>query len=230
VRQGWIVLGAAALVWLVGLVLLLRTPRLPAQPATTATDPIADSAPRPMLEVPLDLSLDAAPPPAPAARTPLDLGAAADVCTAISRMTASVELPALLARAAAVLDAAGVIIWMSAGEELFAVTAHGYDPRVISRLGPIGRNADNATAACWRSGELKTFAGDIISNGAIVAPMFGPDTCVGVLAAEVRHGRESDADARAVAAMFAAQLATVVAAWPAASAAGDVSAAVATGS
>ena len=47
-----------------------------------------------------------------------------------------------------------------------------------------------------------------MSNGAIVAPMFGPDTCIGVLAAEVRHGREQDASTRAVTMMVAAQLAT----------------------
>ena len=94
--------------------------------------------------------------------------------------------------------------------------AHGYDSRVVSRLGPIGRDADNATAASWRAGQLKVVRGDMMSNGAVVAPMFGPETCIGVLAAEVRHGREEDADARAVTAMLAAQLATAVVAWPAA--------------
>jgi hypothetical protein len=128
------------------------------------------------------------------------------------------ELPDLLARAAAVLDASGLIVWMSAGEELFAVAAHGYDPRVISRLGPIARNANNATAASWRSGRLDAVPGDPMSNGAVVAPMSGPDACVGVLAAELRHGREADTDARAVAAMLAAQLATALVAGPAASA------------
>jgi hypothetical protein len=47
--------------------------------------------------------------------------------------------------------------------------------------------------------------------------MYAPDTCIGVLAAEVRNGRESDPATRSVTAMIAAQLATVVAAWPAAS-------------
>jgi hypothetical protein len=55
-----------------------------------------------------------------------------------------------------------------------------------------------------------------MSNGAIVAPMFGPDTCIGVLAAEVRNGREQDASTRAVTMMVAAQLAGVLSAWPSA--------------
>jgi signal transduction protein with GAF and PtsI domain len=49
-----------------------------------------------------------------------------------------------------------------------------------------------------------------MSNGAIVAPMFAPESCIGVLAAEVRHGRESDGATQSVTLMLAAQLATVV--------------------
>src|SRR4030095_7183646 len=138
---------------------------------------------------------------------------AADLCTAISRVTAEQALPDLLARAATLLDAAGVIVWMSAGEELFAVTAHGYDARMLARMGAISLSADNATAAAWRTGEVRTVAGDATTNGAIIAPLFGPTACIGVLTAEVRHGREGDASTRAVTAMLAAQLATAVAAW-----------------
>jgi hypothetical protein len=84
-----------------------------------------------------------------------------------------------------------------------------------SRLGSIPREADNATADAWRTGEARTVAGDAMANGAIVAPMFGPDTCIGVLAAEVRHGREQDESTRAVTMMVAAQLAMVLGAGPA---------------
>ena len=208
VGQTWTTLGATALLWLLGLALLVR---LPARRQDTAPRVIETAAPAveptPVLA------------PGPPARPPLDLRSVADVCIAFSRMTAAGELPALLARAATILDASGLIIWIGAGEQLFAVTAHGYDPRVIDRLGPIGRNADNATAASWRSGEVKVVPGDLMSNGAVVAPMFSPDACIGVLAAEVRHGREDDAETCAVTSLMAAQLATVVSAWPAASAA-----------
>jgi hypothetical protein len=125
----------------------------------------------------------------------------------------------MLARAAALLDASGIIVWLGSGDELFAATSHGYHPRVISRLGSIPRDADNATADAWRTGEVRTVAGDVMANGAIVAPMFGPDTCIGVLAAEVRHGREQDEPTRAVTLVVAAQLATVLGAWPAPAAA-----------
>jgi hypothetical protein len=151
----------------------------------------------------------------------VDLGAAADVCVAISRVTTSNELPGVLARAAKVIDASGLTIWLSEGEELFAVAAHGYEAGVIARLGSIRKNADNATAAAWRRGEVAIVPGNMISDGAVVAPLFGPDGCVGVLAAEIRHGREGDSDTRAVTAMIAAQLATIVAGWPPATAAPD---------
>jgi hypothetical protein len=209
-QRQWSAIGIAALLWVIGLVLLVRRP----QPPQVVVAPPAIAKPESML----DLIAMPEEPPAPPARPAVDLAAAADLCTAIARMTRSVELPDLLARAAALLDASGIIIWMGAGEELFAVTAHGYDPRVISRLGPIARNADNATATSWRTGEVKTFASDIMTNGAVVAPLFAPDACIGVLAAEVRHRREDDADTRAVTAMIASQLATALTAWPATSA------------
>jgi hypothetical protein len=200
--------GAAAVLWLVGLALFVRLPGPRAAPA-----PASVVTPSPAV-----IDTVVTPEPMRQPRAPVDLAAAADVCVAISRMTTSNELPDILARAAAVLDASGVIIWISEGDELFAVTAHGYDPSVIARLGSIGRSAENATAVAWRKGEVTIVPGDLMSDGAVVAPMFGPDACAGVLAAEVRHGRESDLDTRAVTSMIAAQLATVVAGWPAASA------------
>jgi hypothetical protein len=200
-QQAWMLRIVVGGVWALGLALLLRGTR-PPQAAQVPAAPVVATA-----------ALAAAAPIAVA----VDLEAAAAVCTDISRVTTAAALPDLLARAAVVLDAAGIIVWMGAGEELFAVTAHGYDPKILARLGPIGRQADNATAAAWRTGELGTVSGDMMSNGAVVAPMFGVDSCIGVLAAEIRHGREADPSTRAVTAMFAAQLATIVAAWPATS-------------
>jgi hypothetical protein len=180
--------------------------------------PAPRAAPAPPVEQtvrkPIIIDTPAAPEPAVPPRTPVDLGAAAEVCVAISRITTSNELPDLLACAAKVLDASGITIWLSEGEELFAVAAHGYDARAIARLGSIGKSADNATAIAWRNGEVTIVPGDMIAGGAVVAPLFGPDGCVGVLATEVRHGRENDPGTRAVTAMIAAQLATVVAGWP----------------
>ena len=198
--QRWLALGATALLWLGGIVLLLRTPAAPAlERAGVETSRESAAA-------------------AAVARTPsIDLPAAAALCVDLSRVTTASALPDLLGRAAAILDAPGIILWMAAGEELFAVTAHGYPPQVVAKIGPIARRADNATASAWREGRTVTVPAAGTGNAAIVSPLFGPESCIGVLAIEVRRGRDEDPAAQAVATMVAAQLATSVSAWPAAS-------------
>jgi len=201
-----LIAGGAATAAAIGLLVLVPLPRLGSEPPTVATsDSIISSS--------LNLSLA---PPARATAPAIDLTKAADLCTALSRLDSAAALPGMLARVSDLLEASGLIVWLAAGKELIAATSHGYDPRVISRLGAIPRDADNATADAWRTGEVRTVGGDPMSNGAIVAPMFAPDTCIGVLAAELRHGREQDPSTRAVTMMVAAQLATVLGAWPAA--------------
>jgi hypothetical protein len=150
-----------------------------------------------------------------AAPPPLDLNAAARVCGELARLSGEQSLAPVLARAARVLDASGLVVWLGAGEELFPAIGHGYGPRTLARLGPIGRSADNATAQAWRTGELTIVPGIGDANGAVVAPLANATGCFGVLAAELRHGREHDGDTQAAALMIAAQLSTVVAPGPA---------------
>ena len=199
--ERWLAVGATALLWLGGIALLLRTTSTNAAEAQQAA---VESAP--------------AEGAAPLARTsPIDLSGAASLCVDLSRVSTAAALPDLLGRAAAILDAPGIILWMAAGEELFAVTAYGYPPQVLTKVGPLARRSDNATASAWRDGRMVTVAGSGTGNAAIVAPLFGPDSCIGVLAVEVRRDADHDPTAQAVVTMFAAQLATVVSAWPAAS-------------
>jgi len=160
-------------------------------------------------------SIVASEPVEPVAPSRIDLAAASKVCTELSRLSSSSAMAPALARAARVLDASSLIVWLGAGEELFPATAHGYGPRTLARFGPIPRSGDNATAAAWRTGEMSVVDSASGGTGAIVAPLFGSSGCFGVLTAEVRHGRENDEATRAVAAMFAAQLSVVVAPWPA---------------
>jgi hypothetical protein len=152
-----------------------------------------------------------------------DLQAAAHLCTAIGRLTTAEDLPTLLERAASILDASGVVVWMAAGEELFAAAASGYPPHVVRQLGPIGRSAINATATAWRSETLQVVSGDTGGRSALAAPMLGPERCVGVLAVEVPPGREDHAGTRAVTILLAAQLTAALAGWPAASTAAPAS-------
>jgi hypothetical protein len=75
----------------------------------------------------------------------------------------------------------------------------------------------NAIAAAWRSGTLQSVAGDSTSRSAVVAPLLGVDRCIGALAIEVTPGRETDVTLQAVTTLIAAQLVTVLGAWPAGS-------------
>jgi len=217
-QQLLLVGGGAGAILAIGLLVLTPLPRPRSEPAAVDGVPATGDLPL-VVDAGSDTARlagdDSADVPITSFRDVIDLVATADLCTALSRVDSSAALPDMLARAAALLDASGIIVWLGSGDELFAVTSHGYHPRVISQLGSIPRDADNATADAWRTGEARTVAGDAMANGAIVAPMFGPDTCIGVLAAEVRHGREQDEATRAVTMMVAAQLAMVLGAWPA---------------
>jgi GAF domain-containing protein len=122
------------------------------------------------------------------------------------------DVQGLLARAAELLSARGVIVWVAGrqGASLYPMFTYGYPAAVLIRLGSISSDARNATAAAWRSGELTAVAGAGDRPGALVTPIVTADGCVGVLAAEIADGREMDGDVRALATIFSAQLATVV--------------------
>jgi hypothetical protein len=198
------IIGAAVLVWLVGVLALVPVP------AVSQAPPVGD------------VSLaHLVPEPAAVNTSMVDLASAARVCSELSRLTAADALAPALARSARVLDASGLIIWLGAGEELYPAIGHGYGATTLVRLGPIRRGSDNATARTWRTAEMSIVPGSPGVNGAIVAPLMTHGGCFGVLASEVRHGREQDEATRAVATIIAAQLSTLVAPWPAPSTVGE---------
>lgn len=162
-----------------------------------------------------------APPPPPAvpapaapvdATPPVDLQSVAAVCNDLARIVDTRALPSLLERAAALLDASGVVVWIADpdGRELAPIVAHGYPAGVVTRLGTIPRDAENVTAAAFRTSLLQTVKADAVSNGAIAAPLVTPGGCVGVMAAEMRHEAEQRGPVLAVATIVAAQLAALV--------------------
>ncbi len=154
-----------------------------------------------------------APAPASAARPRVDLPQVSSICNDLARVVDTRMLPSLLERAADALDAAGIVLWVADpdGRELAAIMAHGYAPNLVVRLGTIGRDAENATAAAFRTSLVQTVKADGVSNGAIAAPLVGGAGCVGVMAAEVRERGEQDDTVLAAAGIIAAQLATLVA-------------------
>jgi len=135
-------------------------------------------------------------------------------------MQAGQDIGPLLQEAARLLDAAGLIIWIAdaAGAELTPVLAHGYSDRVLAQLPSVPADADNATAAAFRSAQTAVVHGSAIANGALVVPLITAAACVGVLSMETQHGSEQRESTRALAAIFAAQLAAAVSAGDAAAA------------
>jgi hypothetical protein len=173
---------------------------LPLRDVRDPVPPVATAVPPAIRETPTE-TLD-----------PLDLGKVASLCTELARITDTRSLPDVLERTASVLDANGVVLWIADpdGRELNPIVTHGYPPQLVTRLGTIPRDAENATAAAFRTAMLQTVHADAISNGAIAVPLVTPSGCVGVMAAEVRSGGERQDAKLAAAAIVAAQLATLV--------------------
>ena len=69
----------------------------------------------------------------------IDLSAAAAICTDISRVTSGDQVGVLLRRIASILDAPGVVVWMGAGEELFAAAN---EPKRFLPLDGVTHNVD----------------------------------------------------------------------------------------
>jgi hypothetical protein len=161
----------------------------------------------------------AAAPPVPAAPVPVlastpgvDLAQASRICAELARVVDAGGITAFLARAADVLDAPGLIVWVAdaPATALYPLFSHGYPSSVLMRLGSLPTDADNATAASWRSGDAVTIDATPEQRGALVTPIITAEGCVGVLAAELQNHGETREEIRALATIFAAQLATIV--------------------
>ena len=135
------------------------------------------------------------------------LGVLATLCTRIGRASKITNLESPLADAVRMLDAVGAVLWVWEPHKsaLRPRVSYGYSEDVLARFPAVGRDADNAIGAAFRSGHASVVDGDDGETGAIAVPLLGPDGCVGVLALEVHHGDERDHVLHAVAAIVAAQ-------------------------
>lgn len=238
-RSEAVALSAAALVALAGLVLLVPVVRpreykkddviaglaaLTAKPPLTAQrvkDVVKDvKDAKELKEAPKPAEADfedfrivpTTPKPVAPPERRIDLGGMASLCVDLARINDTQALPALLERAAGILDASGVVIWIADpdGRELSPILVHGYPPQLANRLGTILRDAENVTASAYRTGLLQTMKADMVSSGAIAAPLVTAGGCVGVMAAELKNGGEQHDPLLAAATIIASQLATLV--------------------
>src|SRR5438093_3365003 len=164
-------------------------------------------------ETPLDDVTAATPSPmrAPALPEP-DLLAAAHLCTELGCICETREAEPLLQGAARILDAVGLIVWVWDPQrtELRPVLAHGYPEQVLAQLPRVRRDADNATAAAFRSAQPCTVNGNHLASGAVVVPLMTPVGCVCALSVELPHGGDQSESVRAIATIFSAPLAMLV--------------------
>jgi hypothetical protein len=215
-KQQTLTAGAAAGIVVFIMLLLIPVPRAATVETATTSLSLTPSAGATL----------AVPTPAPAPVVPMKpqaqgavFKAATEVATDLGRVRTLDDLTRVLGRAAEVMDASGLMVWVGSadGADLRPVVAHGYSAAMIAHIRPVPRSGDNAAAAAYRSGTLQIVLsrpGD--STGAVVAPILAADGCIGALSAEIRSGGETSESVQALAAIFAAHLANVLSATPAA--------------
>lgn len=140
-----------------------------------------------------------------------DLQAVAQLCTELGRVRDSDDVKPLLAEAARLLDAIGLIVWIwdESVERLRPALAHGYSDKVLAHIPALRHNADNATAAAFRTARPCAIAGNTHDSSALVIPLRTYQGCLGVLAIELQ--RDPEQPVRAVSTIVAAALAQLVA-------------------
>ena len=152
--------------------------------------------------------------PMPASSPELDLLAVAQLCTEMGRVERLSDVQPLLHDAARMLDATGVIVWLwdESIAQLAPALVHGYPDKVVAQLPTVGVDDDNATAAAFRSAQPRTVGDRQRATAAVVVPLLSAIGCTGVLAIELRRGRDHSNAVIALATILAAQLAQVTSA------------------
>jgi hypothetical protein len=143
----------------------------------------------------------------------VDLAAAARLCGDLARVKDGSQLPALLARAAELVDASGIVLWLAGpeGTVLRPAASVGYSDHTLSRMKTLSGRSDNAVSVAFREGRMEVVGGSKDRNGAVVVPVVTAGRCAGAMAVEIRHGAESSPSVQAVVTIIAAQLASLVA-------------------
>lgn len=137
--------------------------------------------------------------------------AVSEICADLSSLADTGALTGALDRAATVLGASGVIVWIASndGNWLSPVASHGFDQKLVTRIGRIPRDSANLTAAAFRENVPRVSAATSTTPAALAVSLCGPSGTVGVLSAELKPDVPADAARVALATIFAAQLATL---------------------
>ena len=178
--------------------------------AVVGVEPLADLGP-------LDLGR-IGPPVTVAEATPravargLDLSPVAAVCGELAQLSDGAALVSVLERVAPALGAKGVVVWLADADRRTLQTAAswGYDARLVSSFRAVPVTDDNPTARAFATGAPSIAPGRAGQPAAVAAPIVGSRGAVGVLSVELAASGGVSADVVAVAAIVAAQLATLL--------------------
>src|SRR5687768_12531661 len=177
---------------------------IPKEPETAKLKPVEPVAPaEPVAPV--------APPPAIPSVPVVALQEVGEICTDLSALADTGALSGALDRAATVLDASGMIVWIASndGNSLSPVASHGFDEKMVSRIGRIPRESANLTAAAFRENVPRVSAATLTAPAALAVALCGPTGPVGVLSVELKSGVPADESRVALTTIFGAQLATL---------------------
>jgi hypothetical protein len=175
--------------------------------APTPEAPLAPQAP----SAPLAPQAPSAPQAPLAPETVQALKTTAEICADLSALSDPGALEGALGRVSEVLSATGLIVWVASNDAgtLSPVATHGFDARLVARIGRIARDSSNLTAAAFRENAAKISAPTASAPGAIAVPMCSPTGPSGVLSVELKAGQPVDDAKVALAGIVAAQLATL---------------------
>lgn len=213
IRQEQVMLAGGALAIWIGIALLL----LPTEPKAAAKDPgewrneLKESLKKP---IPVAPEPPKAPEPQVTIVPGIEINAlreVSEICKDLSALADPGALEGALARVCTILNATGLIVWIPSndGNTLSPVATSGFDPKLVTRIGKIGRDSANLTAAAFREGIAKVSPVTATTPAALAVPMCSPSGAAGILSVELKPGQPVDDSKVSLAAIVAAQLATL---------------------
>lgn len=220
-RQEQAMLAAGALgVW-IAIALLL----LPTEPKAAVKDPgewrneLKESLKKP---IPVAPETPKAPEPQVTVVPGIEINAlkeVSEICNDLSALADPGALEGALGRVCTILNATGLIVWIASNDNatLSPVATSGFDPKLVARIGKIGRDSANLTALAFRESTAKVSPVTATTPAALAVPMCSPTGAGGVLSVELKAGQPVDDAKVSLAAIVAAQLATLTMPIPAAS-------------
>ena len=223
-REQAMLAAAGVLTWVViALVLAIPPPAVPEKKPEEWRQELAATIKKPIPKEPVQVPapVPMAPPEPVAPMAPgvpvTAISEVGEICSDLSTLSDVGALTGALGRAAAVLDANGMIVWLASndGGSLAPVASHGFDQKLVSRIGRVARDSANLTAAAYRDNVSRVSEATADAPAALAVALCGPTGTVGVLSVELKPNVPADEGRLALATIFAAQLATLAAPLPA---------------